>query len=30
MHHNDAREWGGGGIVNGVLKMRKVIEFQSS
>ena len=38
MHHNDAREVGGGGeeggkveaITNDVLKLRKVIEFESS
>ena len=29
MRHNDASGWGGG-IANEVLKMRKVIEFQSS
>ena len=38
MHHNDTREVGGGGegggeveaIINDVLKLRKVIEFESS
>ena len=32
MPHNDAREWGveGGVIANDILKMGKVIEFQSS
>ena len=30
MRHNDARGWGwGGGITNDVLKLRKVIEFES-
>ena len=29
--HNDAREWGGGGgIINDVLKFRKIIKFPSS